>query len=211
GAVVGESGNDMVIDLVAAADALARSRGAIRRGRNFPKTMLELIQGGADALTLTREALEHTRGVLQREGGAAVAEQKLGVPLERVRLQAPIPRPARNVFCLGRNYAAHAAERGADAPVHPVYFTKPPECVVGPGADVVHHAVTNELDYEVELTVIIGTGGRDIARDAALDHVFGYTVVNDVTARDLQKRHGQWFKGKSLDTFCPMGPVLVTA
>jgi 2-keto-4-pentenoate hydratase/2-oxohepta-3-ene-1,7-dioic acid hydratase in catechol pathway len=211
GAVVGEAGNETVIDLVGAADALARSRGAIRRGRNFPRTMLELIQGGADALALTREALEHAGGVREREGADALAQQKLGVPLKRVRLQAPIPRPPRNVFCLGRNYAAHAAERGADAPVHPVYFTKPPECVVGPGADVVHHAVTNELDYEVELTVIIGTGGRDIPRDAALGHVFGYTVINDVTARDLQKRHGQWFKGKSLDTFCPMGPVLVTA
>jgi 2-keto-4-pentenoate hydratase/2-oxohepta-3-ene-1,7-dioic acid hydratase in catechol pathway len=92
-----------------------------------------------------------------------------------------------------------------------VYFTKPGTAVVGPGDPVVHHAVTNELDYEVELAVVIGAGGRDIARADALSHVFGYTVVNDVTARDLQKRHQQWFKGKSLDTFCPMGPVLVTA
>jgi 2-keto-4-pentenoate hydratase/2-oxohepta-3-ene-1,7-dioic acid hydratase in catechol pathway len=211
GALIGESGHETVVDLVGAADALARSRGAIRRGRTFPRTMLDLIQGGADALAVTREAVEHVQGVLKREGVDAVAAQKLGVSLKRARLQAPLPRPARNVFCLGRNYAAHAAERGADAPVHPVYFTKPPECVVGPGADVVHHAVTSELDYEVELTVILGGGGRDIAREAALGHVFGYTVVNDVTARDLQKRHGQWFKGKSLDTFCPMGPVLVTA
>jgi 2-keto-4-pentenoate hydratase/2-oxohepta-3-ene-1,7-dioic acid hydratase in catechol pathway len=128
-----------------------------------------------------------------------------------VRLEAPIPRPARNVFCLGRNYKEHAAERGAEAPPHPVYFTKAPETVVAPGAKVIHHAATQELDYEVELTVIIGTGGRDVPRERALQHVFGYTVVNDVTARDLQKRHGQWFKGKSMDTFCPMGPVLVTA
>src|SRR5205814_5651222 len=113
--------------------------------------------------------------------------------------------------CLGRNYAEHAAERGADAPKDPVYFTKAPECVIAPGAPVIHHAATKELDYEVELGVVIGRVGRDIARDDALGHVFGYTVVNDVTARDLQKRHGQWFKGKSLDTFCPMGPVLVTA
>src|SRR4029077_6871295 len=91
------------------------------------------------------------------------------------------------------------------------YFTKPDTCVVGPGDDVIHHAVTSELDYEVELAVIIGSTGRDIARADALAHVFGYTVINDVTARDLQKRHGQWFKGKALDTFCPMGPVLVTA
>ncbi|MGH7365505.1 MAG: fumarylacetoacetate hydrolase family protein, partial [Candidatus Rokuibacteriota bacterium] len=105
----------------------------------------------------------------------------------------------------------HAAERGAAAPEHPVYFTKPATSVVGPGDDVVHHAITRELDYEVELTVVIGVGGRDIARADALKHVFGYTIINDVTARDLQKRHQQWFRGKSLDTFCPMGPVLVTA
>jgi 2-keto-4-pentenoate hydratase/2-oxohepta-3-ene-1,7-dioic acid hydratase in catechol pathway len=83
--------------------------------------------------------------------------------------------------------------------------------VVGPGDEVVHHAATKELDYEVELAVVIGVGGKDIPRAEALGHVFGYTVINDVTARDLQKRHNQWFKGKSLDTFCPMGPVLVTA
>ena len=92
-----------------------------------------------------------------------------------------------------------------------MYFTKPDTAVVGPGDDVVHHAITKELDYEVELAVVIGTGGRDIARADALEHVFGYTIINDVSARDLQKRHLQWFKGKSLDGFCPMGPVLVTA
>ena len=97
----------------------------------------------------------------------------------------------------------------ANAPA--TMFLKNPEAVVGPGDDVVHHAITKELDYEVELTVVIGTGGRDIARADALKHVFGYTIINDVTARDLQKKHQQWFKGKSLDTFCPMGPVLVTA
>src|SRR5207248_1670844 len=101
--------------------------------------------------------------------------------------------------------------RGPEAPTHPVYFTKAPECVLAPGGKIVHHAVTQQLDYEVELTAVIGTAGRDIPREQALSHVFGYTIINDVTARDLQKLHGQWFKGKSLDTFCPMGPVLVTA
>jgi 2-keto-4-pentenoate hydratase/2-oxohepta-3-ene-1,7-dioic acid hydratase in catechol pathway len=173
--------------------------------------MLELIQGGADALAGAREALSHGEAVVKRDGVSALAERKLGAPAARIRLEAPIPRPARNVFCLGRNYKEHAAERGAEAPPHPVYFTKAPETVVAPNAKVIHHAVTTELDYEVELTVVIGTGGRDIPREQALTHVFGYTIINDVTARDLQKRHGQWFKGKSLDTFCPMGPVLVTA
>ena len=209
---VGAMVEEAVLDLGGLAADLARERGTVRRGRGgFPRTMLELIQGGPAALTAAREALEHGRGVLKHDGLAALSERRLGAPAGTVRLQAPIPRPARNVFCLGRNYTAHAAERGAEAPPHPVFFTKAPETVVGPGAPVIHHAATKELDYEVELAVVIGTAGCDIGRERALEHVFGYTVVNDVTARDLQKRHGQWFKGKSLDTFCPMGPVLVTA
>jgi 2-keto-4-pentenoate hydratase/2-oxohepta-3-ene-1,7-dioic acid hydratase in catechol pathway len=173
--------------------------------------MLELVTGGPAALDEARMALDHGRTLLGRRGLDGLVDGALGLARDRARLEAPIPRPLRNVFCLGRNYAEHAAERGAEAPRHPVYFTKVPESVVAPGADVVHHAVTGELDYEVELTAVIGTAGRDIERGNALGHVFGYTIINDVTARDLQKRHGQWFKGKTLDTFCPMGPVLVTA
>src|SRR5467141_5321030 len=208
GALVGEA----VLDLGALAADLARERGTVRHGRGgFPKTMLDLIARGPDGLAAAREALAHGEALLKRDGLGALAERKLGLPADKARLEAPIPRPARNVFCLGRNYKEHAAERGAEAPTHPVYFTKAPECVLAPGGKIVHHAVTQQLDYEVELAVVIGTAGRDIARADALRHVFGYTVINDVTARDLQKRHTQWFKGKSLDTFCPMGPVLVTA
>jgi len=173
--------------------------------------MLELIGGGAATLALAREALGHGEALLKRDGVAALVERRLAVPAARARLEAPIPRPARNVFCLGRNYKEHAAERGAAAPEHPVYFTKAPETVVAPGARVIHHAATRELDYEVELAVVIGAAGKDVPRERALEHVFGYTIVNDVTARDVQKRHQQWFHGKSMDTFCPMGPVLVTA
>jgi 2-keto-4-pentenoate hydratase/2-oxohepta-3-ene-1,7-dioic acid hydratase in catechol pathway len=135
---------------------------------------------------------------VNRDGTDRLAERRLGAPLARVRLEAPIPRPARNVFCLGRNYKEHAAERGAEAPPHPVYFTKVPESVLPPAGKIVHHSVTKELDYEVELTA------GALARVRRHRH-------QCVTARDLQKRHGQWFKGKTLDTFCPMGPVLVTA
>ena len=142
--------------------------------------------------------------------------------LNEITLTAPIPRPRRNVFCIGRNYAEHAAEfakSGYDAtggktsrPDAPVYFTKPPSTVIGSGEPIEPHLkVTSELDYEAELAVIIGRGGRGISRDEALAHVWGYTIVNDVTARDLQKRHKQWFLGKGLGTFCPMGPWAVTA
>jgi 2-keto-4-pentenoate hydratase/2-oxohepta-3-ene-1,7-dioic acid hydratase in catechol pathway len=201
-----------VLDLTGLAKELATQRGTARRGRGgFPRTVLEIVQGGEAVLALTREAWEYGQRLVGQTAAEELAQRRLAYPAKRVRLLAPIPSPARNVFCLGRNYADHAAERGAAAPEHPVYFTKPATAVVGPGDDVVHHAITRELDYEVELTAVIGTGGRDIPRAEALKHVFGYTIINDVTARDLQKRHQQWFKGKSLDTFCPMGPVLVTA
>jgi 2-keto-4-pentenoate hydratase/2-oxohepta-3-ene-1,7-dioic acid hydratase in catechol pathway len=201
-----------VLDLTGLAKDLATQRGTVRRGRGgFPRTVLEIVQGGEATVALTREAWEHGRQLVSQTAAEELAQRRLAYPQKRVRLLAPIPSPSRNIFCLGRNYADHAAERGAAAPDHPVYFTKPATAVVGPGDDVVHHAVTRELDYEVELAVVIGVGGRDIPRADALKHVFGYTIVNDVTARDLQKRHQQWFKGKSLDTFCPMGPALVTA
>ncbi len=138
--------------------------------------------------------------------------------LADVRVHAPIPRPLKNVFCMGLNYLAHARESGAargkepKLPSRPVLFTKAPTTVSGPEDDVtVSRRVTGEVDYEVELGVIIGVGGRDIPLERALQHVFGYTVINDLSARDLQVGHFQWFKGKSLDGFCPIGPVVVTA
>ena len=208
---VGAVWHEAVLDLGAIARDLAAQGGAVGRARGgFPKTMLELIQGGAPALEAARASWEAGRRLVESQPLEELTRRKLVFALAKVRLQAPIPAPARNIFCLGRNYADHAAERGAAVPEHPVYFTKPAHAVVGPGDRVVHHAVTKELDYEVELTAVIGSPGRDIARGDALRHVFGYTIINDVTARDLQKRHGQWFKGKSLDTFCPMGPILVT-
>jgi 2-keto-4-pentenoate hydratase/2-oxohepta-3-ene-1,7-dioic acid hydratase in catechol pathway len=209
---VGALHGGAVLDLVALATDLARERGTVRHGRGgLPKTLLQVVQGGPDALAAVREAHDHGVSIMERHGVDGLVERVLGLAAAKARLEAPIPRPARNVFCLGRNYREHAAERGAEAPAHPVFFTKVPESVLPPHGRVVHHACTKELDYEVELAVVIGTAGRDIARATALGHVFGYTIINDVTARDLQKRHGQWFKGKTLDTFCPMGPVLVTA
>jgi 2-keto-4-pentenoate hydratase/2-oxohepta-3-ene-1,7-dioic acid hydratase in catechol pathway len=138
---------------------------------------------------------------------------------DAVTLLAPIPRPHRNVFCVGRNYMDHVAEgdrtRGitqSELPKYPQFFTKAPDTVIAPHAEIPSHAtVTKYLDYEAELTLVIGTAGRDIAKEDALKHVFGYTIANDVTGRDLQRRHGQWFKGKSLDRSCPLGPWIVPA
>jgi 2-keto-4-pentenoate hydratase/2-oxohepta-3-ene-1,7-dioic acid hydratase in catechol pathway len=147
-----------------------------------------------------------------------------GLPLSAVKIEAPIPRPARNVMCVGKNYHEHAKEfarsgfdssasSAADAiPTAPIIFTKVPECVIADGADIRYpESVSDSVDYEAELGLVIGKGGRGITKARAYDHVLGYTIINDVTARDLQGKHKQWFLGKSLDTFCPMGPWLVTS
>jgi 2-keto-4-pentenoate hydratase/2-oxohepta-3-ene-1,7-dioic acid hydratase in catechol pathway len=162
-------------------------------------------------------------GELQGLGGE-LKPAGAGIPLSSVKIEAPIPRPARNVMCVGKNYHEHAREftasgfdssaaSAADAiPTAPIIFTKAPECVIADGADIRYpEGVSDSVDYEAELGLVIGRGGRGIARADAYAHIAGYTIVNDVTARDLQGRHKQWFLGKSLDTFCPMGPFLVTA
>lgn len=143
------------------------------------------------------------------------------VSLDRVTLEAPLPHPRRNLFCVGKNYYDHAHEfsnSGFDSsavqgaiPKHPIVFSKVPDSVIGPRSFIEYDpAVSSAIDYEVELTVIIGKPGRCISINNALDHVWGYTIVNDVTARDMQARYSQWLLGKSQDTFCPMGPFAVT-
>jgi 2-keto-4-pentenoate hydratase/2-oxohepta-3-ene-1,7-dioic acid hydratase in catechol pathway len=167
-----------------------------------PGTLLELVSKGPEAWARTADQV--------RTGTRH--------PLSGIRWHAPIPRPLKNVFCVGRNYLGHI-EEGARArgeavkiPDVPVMFTKAPTSVSGPFDTIAYQrSVTQEVDWEAELGVVIGVGGRDISRSDALRHVFGYTVINDVSARDLQKNHGQFFKGKSLDGFCPIGPVVVTA
>src|SRR5918998_4681222 len=183
-------GQDAVRDL-AAADA------------SLPRDMLGLIAGGAAGWGAARAAAARAPGA---EGAA---------------LLAPVPWPAKNVFCVGKNYHEHAKEfagSGFDAtakevvPEAPVVFSKPPTSVIGPGEPIPSHLdPTNSVDYEGELAVVIGRSGRGIAKADALSHVFGYTIVNDVTARTLQHKHRQWILGKGLDGFFPMGPAILTA
>lgn len=146
------------------------------------------------------------------------------IALSSVRLDAPLPRPRRNIFCVGKNYHAHAREfarsgfdtsltkPGDDIPEHPIIFSKLPETVTGPDMAIRMPAgISEAVDYEAELAVVIGKGGKGISRSKAMEHVWGYTIINDVTARDWQQRHKQWLLGKSFDTFCPMGPWIVSA
>jgi 2-keto-4-pentenoate hydratase/2-oxohepta-3-ene-1,7-dioic acid hydratase in catechol pathway len=182
--------------------------GAVRGDRIVEVTtapsLLALIQQGPDGWKKAAQAAE---------SGSAASHAVSGI-----RWHAPIPRTQKNIFCLGLNYAAHALEsakargREPQLPTAPVFFTKAPTTINGPFDEVpVDREVTNQVDWEVELGVVIGTTGKNIPRDKALQHVFGYTVINDVSARELQASHMQWFKGKSLDGTCPMGPVVVTA
>lgn len=181
-------------------------------------------QSKVTPLALSQEQAE--RGALAiiellAAGQVLPATEGPTLEISAVRLEAPIPVPRRNIWCVGRNYHAHAKElqasvfKGNDANPEswPIVFTKVPECVVGPYDDVrlPGAAVSEQIDYEAELAVVIGRGGKNIQRADAMHHVFGYTAVNDVTARDVQMRHQQWDMGKSFDNFCPMGPWLVTA
>ncbi|MBR0682535.1 fumarylacetoacetate hydrolase family protein [Roseomonas eburnea] len=169
----------------------------------MPRDMLALIAAGPSALAAARAA----------EDKAPVAEG--------ATILAPIPRPAKNIFCVGKNYHEHAKEfasSGFDAtakevvPEAPVVFSKPPTSVIGPHDPIPSFLDTsNSTDYEGEIAVVIGTRGRGIREADAYAHVFGYTIVNDVTARTLQHRHRQWILGKGIDGFCPMGPAIVTA
>ena len=173
------------------------------------------------------ERFDFTSGALETDGVACLIGRDLPpvaeiLPLGDVVLQAPVPRPRRNVFCVGKNYHAHAQEFAASGfdssaakgavPPAPIVFSKLPDSVIAAGMPIrLDPAVSTAVDYEAELTVIIGKAGRNIAPAEALSHVWGYTIVNDVTARDLQGLHSQWLIGKSQDSFCPMGPWLVTA
>ena len=141
------------------------------------------------------------------ETGAA--HDGAAIPLASLDLLAPVPRP-RTIVCIGRNYVAHAHERGFDPPAEPILFPKFGPSVAPPGAVVVIPRVVEEPDYEAELGVVIGRRAKDVQRADALDHVAGYTCVNDLSARDLQRRGGQWTRGKAIDGFLPMGPELVT-
>ena len=172
---------------------------------SLPTDMLPLIAGW-DAL------VARVRDATQRAPRLRLADTVL---------KAPLPRPPRNIFCVGKNYHEHAKEfanSGFDAterevvPEAPVVFSKPPSAVIGPGEPIPSHLdPTSSVDYEGELAVVIGTGGRRIRRADAFSHVFGYTIVNDVTARTLQQKHRQWILGKGIDGFCPMGPAILTA
>ena len=173
----------------------------------LPRDMTSFIALGKNALKRARAAVKSGEGRL---------------PVASVKLHAPVPRPAKNILCVGKNYYDHAREfhaSGVDAsagkdaiPELPIMFTKWPNSVIASGEPIPSYLdYTHSTDYEGELTVVIGPGGRGIGKQDAYAHVYGYTIINDATARTLQNKHRQWFLGKSLDGYCPMGPCIMTA
>jgi 2-keto-4-pentenoate hydratase/2-oxohepta-3-ene-1,7-dioic acid hydratase in catechol pathway len=200
---------DQIIDL-------AEVNRRYLKGGNAPylASMQAFIEAGAKAVQAARKAERYVAGKQPDEQKKLVAVGALVKP-SQAKIIAPIPTPRKNCVMLGINYREHVDE-GARArqleikyPDYPVYFTKPATSVIGHLGKVLKHKVTDRLDWEVELAVIIGKKGRDIPKAKAYDYIFGYTVCLDMTARELQRIHGQWFKGKALDTFCPIGPWIV--
>ena len=197
--------------------AAGRPRAGIVSEDEAVRAIDDLVPGGPTDMVA---CIERWGGIGPRMRATA-RSGVTGTRLAEARLLAPIPRPRRNVLCVGWNYREHFEEGRSsrsdaapqELPAHPAVFTKSAAAVVGPDAPVRHpgpHSAA--LDWEVELAVIVGRGGRDIPEGTALDHVFGYTIANDVSVRDVQRAHGgQWFKGKSFDTHCPLGPWIVTA
>lgn len=179
-----------------------------KAGLSLPATMLQFIDLGPTALAALRDALDEFRG--RWPVGAAL-------PVVNVTIMAPIPRPRKNIFGIGLNYVEHVAESSRtldtakELPKQPVIFSKPPTSVIGPGEAIQHNkALTQQLDWEVELAVVIGRTARRVTEAAALDYVFGYSVMIDVSARD-NRRAGQWIYSKGQDTYAPFGPCIVTA
>ncbi|MGB0749205.1 MAG: fumarylacetoacetate hydrolase family protein [Magnetospiraceae bacterium] len=198
--LTGESGGTPVAGILDGDNLVVCAEGAAAQN-----AVLAVIEGGPAALA---DWAEKSNGDARR------------IPLVQVTVMAPIPRPTRDIFCVGKNYVAHALEvknsgmsGGVDeVPTEPIIFTKATTAVCGPG-DVVNGSLdpTETVDYEGELGVIIGKRAFQVSKGAAFDYVFGYVIINDVTSRALQKRHKQWVIGKGLDTFCPMGPYIATA
>lgn len=187
---------DAVWDMLAIAEAYGDT--------DFPQTITEGIANGMDFVERVRKLAEQAR--TDDNSG------RFKYAFTAIEWLAPIPRTPKNVLCVGKNYAEHAAEMGAEAPPEKLMiFTKSPTAIAADEQDLpIHEDVTDSLDYEGELAVVIGKQGRNIPKQLAYDYVFGYTIANDVTARDVQAAHGQFFLGKSLDGSCPMGPYIVT-
>lgn len=203
---VGAFENEKIIDLHA---ALVQHLTEVGEGRAkeianayIPQDMVEFIEGGQTSLKYAKKAVEFA---LQAEDSSPFIFNR-----EDVRLEAPVQKPQK-IICVGLNYREHILEMGRELPTNPVLFAKFANAIIGPEDNIPHHPISEQLDYEAEFTFVIGKRAKNVNQENALDYVAGYTICNDVTYRDIQRRTPQWLQGKSVDGAAPMGPWLVTA
>jgi acylpyruvate hydrolase len=173
----------------------------------FGPTMVDFLAGGAESLKMARNRVSAASHGESPGGGASTLRVW---KIADIRLRAPLLRPAK-ILCIGLNYADHAAEQGTKPPENPVVFSKFANCIIGPEEPIVLPKASQQVDYEAELAFVIGQRARHVPEKDALNYVAGYTICHDVSARDIQFKDGQWVRGKSCDTFCPLGPAIVTA
>jgi acylpyruvate hydrolase len=216
---VGGLKGDLVVDLGLAINSLRSGTLGLERRPELQKAAKTVLTGGASPRHMIdllergeawRRALGEILEAVTFSQGPSRVPRGVFMPLKQVRLRAPLRRPGK-IICVGLNYQSHRAEQGIKSPARPVFFLKSGNTICGPGDPIVLPANSTEVDYEAELAVVIGKRGKGIAEEKVFEHVAGYTILNDVTARDMQFADGQWFRGKSCDTFGPTGPWLVTA
>jgi len=189
-----------VLDIPDAASRFGRMHHV--HGKMFPASMIDLLKWPA--------GVEVVRQILDRYNETTPKERPLLYDLSDISFLAPIDRPGK-IVALGLNYMDHVEETGREVPKSPIVFAKFPSSIIGPEDDIIMPSVSKKIDWEVELGILIGKHCKNVSEESALDYIAGYTVINDVSARDLQSGDGQWVRGKSIDTFCPMGPCIVTS
>src|SRR5688500_13797026 len=203
GTRLGAECHGQLVDLALAHRVMMEARG--KPGRVLPSQMIELLRGGELAMQAAREVL-----AFMAKRPAVPVGERLTYAFEEVKLLAPIPRPGK-ILCSGINYRSHKEENpDASTPTEPFFFSKLPSCVIGPGGPIIKPAQTSQLDYEVEFAVVIGRSMKSTPETEVMDCVAGYTILHDVSARDVQFKDNQITLGKTFDTFCPLGPCIVT-
>jgi acylpyruvate hydrolase len=200
--------DEKVIDLNYAYEAMLEEEGKLRAKQiaeaYVPADMVAFLEGGDESMALAQKAVEFVESQSKQINGKAITHNRV-----ELRLEAPVLKPNK-LLCVGLNYRDHILEMGRNLPEIPVIFAKFNNTVIGPEDDIPHFPITEQLDYEAEFSCVIGKRAKNVKQEDALEYVAGYTIVNDVTARDLQRRTIQWLQGKTVDGSAPMGPWLVT-
>jgi acylpyruvate hydrolase len=197
-----------IIDLMAAYKALQDELGSEAKFIDSPD-MVQFLNIGEEGVKTARQIVSFVESKIINKHAEKSETNGLLLDLNAVKLHAPVSNP-RKIVCLGLNYSDHAREAGKPEPKEPILFSKPPTAIADPEQPILYPRISKKVDYEVELALVIGKKGKDILAEEAFNYIAGYTVFNDVSARDIQFGDGQWFRGKSFDTFAPLGPCLVT-